>query len=293
MAPSRVEWPSLTANSATRGNEPCSLNERVLNLHHDKSALLGYIMAHNHGIPKPIVEQAVADLRRTTLDIWKNTYATQIALTTESTRPLASCIQSYAQAAALAPPPGHVQSAHGLGGSPAATLFKLNKDREAIIKLEDPDAVKTFRRLKSSVIKHRAEKAHLAPFDFLGPRAQAERMCWGMRSPPAGSSRRRYGPGAGLDIHRTASHHHSTSAGGGSIPDEHPPPIPLDGARKSGDNPAARFPSTYFHYWHSIYILVFWGIYKIVMREFVCFITKGTRLARLCWLPVLAYRFID
>jgi hypothetical protein len=27
-----------------------------LNLHHDKSALLGYIMAHNHGIPKPIVE---------------------------------------------------------------------------------------------------------------------------------------------------------------------------------------------------------------------------------------------
>jgi hypothetical protein len=52
-----------------------------------------------------------------------------------------------------------VQSAHGLGSSPAATLFKLNKDREAIIKLEDPDAVETFRRLKSSVIKHRAEKA--------------------------------------------------------------------------------------------------------------------------------------
>ncbi|GIC94979.1 uncharacterized protein Aud_002311 [Aspergillus udagawae] len=182
MSSSKPKWPSLTVARGD-GNRPRqNLHDRVLDLHHDTSVFLSHLEAHNQGIPKPLIElirntqfvvgevlkhplgedwkQAVAELREITLDIRKNTTTTQHVLTTQSL-PLSSKIRSYAQAAAGASPPAHTVSSHSSARSPGATPSELSKDREVIVKLPDPGAVQTFRRLRAVEIKNRAEKARV------------------------------------------------------------------------------------------------------------------------------------
>jgi hypothetical protein len=183
MSSSKPKWPSLTVARGDGNGPRQNLHDRVLDLHHDTSVFLSHLEAHNQEIPKPLIElirntqfvvgevlkhplgedwkQAVAELREITLDIKKNTTTTQHVLTTQSTVPWSAKIRSYAQAAAGASPPAHTVSSHSSASSPGATPSELSKDREVIIKLPDPGAVQTFRRLRAVEIKNRAEKARV------------------------------------------------------------------------------------------------------------------------------------
>ena len=172
MALSRVEKPVLETASADYGNRTRNLNNRVLDLHHDATKLLGHARAtkntqivHFYSFVVQLasdltetplsgdLRQAVEEIRQATLRVEKSVHDQGIVIS------YLPSTARWADAARHAPPPGTVLSSYGTGSSPAATLSELSKDREVIVKLGDADTVKIFCCLTSAEIKQQAEKA--------------------------------------------------------------------------------------------------------------------------------------
>ncbi|KAJ1706369.1 hypothetical protein NYO67_11485 [Aspergillus flavus] len=174
MAPSKVVWPRLTVAAPDYGNEQRSLNKRVLDLNHDANSMLADAQAKKDSqmvtlwtLVTDLTEElaqtplsgdlraVLEEIRRTTYRIEKSANEQTIAIS--HLPPTARWAESTRQA----PPPSARSFSHGSNSTPAATPSELGKDCEVIVKLGDSATVETFRKLKHTEIRLRAERARL------------------------------------------------------------------------------------------------------------------------------------
>lgn len=174
MALSKVVWPRLTVAAPDYGNEQRSLNKRVLDLNHDANSMLADAHAKKDSqmvtlwtfvtdlteelAQTPLsgdLRAVLEEIRRTTYRIEKSANEQTIAIS--HLPPTARWAESTRQA----PPPSARSFSHGSNSTPAATPSELGKDCEVIVKLGDSATVETFRKLKHTEIRLRAERARL------------------------------------------------------------------------------------------------------------------------------------